>query len=194
MIVGITGGIGGGKTTFSNVLREAGYMVYDSDLEARRLQNGDENIRKQISALFGVAAYNEKGLNRGLIADIVFNSPEKLAQLNTIIHPAVEADFLKWMKKYPDEKYYFIESAVLFESHFDSLVDKTILVTASEEIRIERVMRRDALTKEQVLQRIKHQLPEEQKIMLSDYVLNTDRNSDLKLYLDEIFETLADKT
>lgn len=194
MVVGITGGIGGGKTTFSNVLREAGYQVYDSDHEAKRLQNEDQNIRKQISALFGASAYNHEGLDRKLIANIVFNNPSKLAQLNAVIHPAVETDFLEWMKRFPDEKYYFIESAVLFESHFDSLVDKTILVTASEKVRIERVMRRDALTKEQVLQRIKYQMPEEQKIMLSDYVLHTDQNRDLKLCMDDIFKTLGENS
>lgn len=194
MIIGITGGIGGGKTTFSNVLREAGYQVYDSDLEAKRLQNENQNIRKQISVLFGASAYNINGLNRQLVANIVFKNPEMLVQLNAIVHPAVEHDFLEWMKKYPNEKYYFIESAVLFESHFDSLVDKIIIVTASEDVRIERAMKRDSLSREQVIQRIKNQMPEEQKKMLSDYVLNTDQNKDLKLDLDDIFKFLGNNS
>lgn len=194
MIIGITGGIGGGKTTFSNVLREAGYQVYDSDLEAKRLQNENQNIRKQISVLFGASAYNNNGLNRQLVANIVFKNPEMLVQLNAIVHPAVEHDFLEWMKKYPNEKYYFIESAVLFESHFDSLVDKIIIVTASEDVRIERAMKRDSLSREQVIQRIKNQMPEEQKKMLSDYVLNTDQNKDLKFYIDDIFKSLGNNS
>lgn len=194
MIIGITGGIGGGKTTFSNVLREAGYQVYDSDLEAKRLQNENQNIRKQISALFGASAYKNDGLNRQLVANIVFKNPEILVQLNAIVHPAVEHDFLEWMKKYPNEKYYFIESAVLFESHFDSLVDKIIIVTASEDVRIERAMKRDSLSREQVILRIKNQMPEEQKKLLSDYVLNTDQNKDLKFDLDEIFKSLGNNS
>ena len=190
MIIGITGGIGGGKTTFSNVLRQAGYQVYDADLEAKRLQNEHQDIRQQISDLFGESAYNEGGLNRKLVAEIVFSQPDKLLQLNAIVHPAVKSDFLDWMKRFPNEKFYFIESAILFESHFDKIVDKIILVTASESVRIERVMQRDGLTREQVVQRIKNQIPEEHKVKSSHFVVYTDQNKGLSLSLNEILKLL----
>lgn len=190
MIIGITGGIGGGKTTFSNLLRETGYSVYDADLEAKRLQNEKPVIRLQITDLFGESAYNEDGLNRKYIAEIVFNQPDKLIQLNAIVHPAVKSDFINWMKRLPNESYYFIESAILFESHFDRIVDKIILVTASEEVRIKRVMQRDGLTREQVVQRMKNQMPEEHKVKLSHIVVYTDQNKELRLSLNEILKML----
>lgn len=190
MIVGITGGIGGGKTTFSNLLRASGFKVYDSDYEARRLQVENPLIRKKMMELFGSEVYSEKGLNKGLVAGIVFSNPEILQQLNAIVHPVVQSDFNKWVQLFPDEKYLFIESAILFEAHFDKIVDKIILVTASEEIRINRVVKRDGWTVEQVKLRMKSQLSDEIKIKLSDIVVRTDNNEDLKPKLDNIFKSL----
>lgn len=190
MIVGITGGIGGGKTTFSNLLRDMGFKVYDSDLEARRLQIEDNCVRTQMIELFGRNVYSGNSLNRSLVADVVFNNPGILQQLNAIIHPVVQSDFREWTLLYPNEKYLFIESAILFEAHFDKIVDKIILVTASEETRIDRVVKRDGLTKEQVKLRMKNQLSDEIKMKLSDVVVRTDRNEDLKVQLNDILNLL----
>lgn len=190
MIVGITGGIGGGKTTFSNLLRDMGFKVYDSDLEARRLQVEDKYVRTQMIELFGRDVYSGNSLNRSLVADVVFNNPGILQQLNAIIHPVVQSDFREWTLFYPNEKYLFIESAILFEAHFDKIVDKIILVTASEETRIDRVVKRDGLTTEQVKLRMKNQLSDEMKMKLSDVVVRTDRNEDLKVQLNDILNLL----
>ncbi len=190
MIVGITGGIGGGKTTFSNLLRESGFKVYDSDFEARCLQVENQLIRTKMVELFGPDVYSENGLNKSLVAGIVFSNPAILQQLNAIVHPVVQSDFKQWTQLFPNEKYLFIESAILFEAHFDKMVDKIILVTASEEIRINRVVKRDGLTEEQVRLRMKNQLSDEIKIKLSDVVVRTDRNEDLQLQLNDIINSL----
>ncbi|MFZ4582507.1 MAG: dephospho-CoA kinase, partial [Paludibacter sp.] len=154
MIIGITGGIGSGKSTLSTKLREAGYAVYDTDAAARRLQNENAEIRNKIIALFGAEAYTDNVLNRSYIAGIVFNQPEFLAKLNLIVHPAVRDDFKVWKKQHSSETMLFLECAILFEGEFNKLVDKIILVSAPQSIRIQRVMKRDGVTENQVLQRI----------------------------------------
>lgn len=193
LIIGITGGIGSGKSTLSHLLRAEGYSVYDTDLEARRLQNEHSAMRKKLTDMFGKEIYNEQGLNRSALGKIVFGKPELLTKLNAIVHPLVMDDFNSWvMNRYP-KKMLFIESAILYESGFNKLVDLVILITASEEVRIDRVMKRDGVTSEHVRARMAHQLPEEEKMKLADYVIRSDDNKPLVLKMRKILEELLQR-
>lgn len=174
MIIAITGGIGSGKTTISNLLRERNYPVYDTDAAGRKLQNEDAQLRAKIIALFGEKAYTGHTLNRPFIAAQVFGNSDLLSALNAIVHPAVVTDFKRWKAGFDSQQLLFMECAVLFEAGFENLVDKILVVTAPEELRIERVMRRDGLTREQILSRMAHQISEKDKISKADFVINTD--------------------
>jgi len=173
LVIGITGGIGSGKSTLSKRLREAGYAVYDTDSAARRLQNENTEIRHQISTLFGAEAYTDNVLNRKYIAGIVFQQSELLRRLNAIVHPAVRADFKIWAELHSGESLLFLECAILFEGEFHRLVDKIILVTAPQSIRIQRVVKRDGLTQSQVLERINNQLTDTEMAAKSDFIIDT---------------------
>jgi len=194
IIIGITGGIGSGKSTLSERLREIGYSVYDSDLEARRLQNVHPEIQDQLIELFGEDIYNDQGLNRPVLAQLVFGKPELLAKLNAIVHPVVHTDFMNWIQSHSAENLLFMESAILFESGFNKIVDKVIVMTASENIRIARVMKRDKVTEEQVKARMSHQMADDMKIAIADFVIHSDDCQPLvmkmKKILDELLESV----
>ncbi len=175
MIIGITGGIGSGKSTLAAIIRDAGFKVFDTDEIARKMQDSDEKIINDTIALLGPDVYKNGKLDRALVASIVFNDAEKLKALTAIIHPAVRNEIVEWAKQYNPEELIFIESAVLFEGGFYRLMDKIILVTAPEEIRIQRVMKRDGVKREHVLARIKNQIPEDDKIPESDLIINTEQ-------------------
>jgi len=179
LIIGITGGIGSGKSTLSGLLRAEGYSVYDTDLEARRLQNEHSTMRKKIVDLFGKEIYTEQGLNRSALGKIVFAKPELLVKLNSIVHPMVMEDFNNWVVNRFPKKMLFIESAILYESGFNKLVDKVILITADEDVRIERVVKRDGITPDHVRARMSHQLPEAEKMLRADFVIHSDDNQPL---------------
>jgi len=189
LIIGITGGIGSGKSTLSTKLRAEGYLVYDSDVEARRLQDEHPIIRKQLIELFGAEIYTEQGLNRPSLAKIVFDKKDLLSKLNFIVHPVVKADFDKWIRAHFTEKLLFMESAILFESGFNELVDKVILMTASELVRIRRVVKRDEISEEQVKSRIANQMPDELKILNADFVIHSDDGQPL---FDKMKKILAE--
>jgi len=192
LVIGITGGIGSGKSTLSNLLRAEGYSVYDTDLEARRLQNEHSVMKKKMMDLFGKEIYTEQGLNRPALGKLVFGKPELLAKLNAIVHPFVQADFENWiLNRYP-KKILFIESALLYETGFNKLVDKVILITASENVRIKRVVKRDGSNPEQVQARMSHQLPEEQKQELADFVIHSDDNKPLLHKMKKLLEELIE--
>jgi len=193
MIIGITGGIGSGKSTLSNLLRAEGYSVYDTDLEARRLQNEHSSMVKKMTDLFGKDIYTEKGLNRSALGKIVFAKPELLIKLNAIVHPMVMEDFQNWVQNRLPKKILFIESAILYESGFNKLVDKVILITASESTRINRVMKRDGVSSEHVLARMSNQLPEEDKLSRADYIIHSDDNHPLVDKMRKIIEELKQK-
>jgi dephospho-CoA kinase len=185
--IGITGGIGSGKSTVAMLLRAKNLEVYDSDFRAKKLQDENPDIRRKITELFGNEAYTETKLNRIFIAKIVFDNKDKLLKLNGIIHPAVKTDFLKWKKEHSKEKILFLESAILFESGFNSLVDKVLVITANKETRIERAMCRDNISREKVLQRIENQINEEELIKKSDFLISTDDNN-ISISLNEKVE------
>lgn len=191
LIIGITGGIGGGKSTFSHHLRQYGEMVYDSDSEARRLQNSNKEVIKAIKSEFGNDIYTEKNeLNRKALGEIVFSNPKKLEILNHIVHPAVKEDFSHWIKKHNTCSYLFMESAILYEANFDTIVDKVIVISAPLEVRIKRVMQRDKLDEKAVLARINNQIDEKIKIEKADWYYDTDNNLSpdkrVKLFLEKL--------
>lgn len=174
LIVGITGGIGSGKSTLSKHLRAEGFFVFDTDQKARQLQNEHIEVKSQMQELFGKEIYTSEGLNRPALAKIVFDKKELLASLNKIIHPYVRKSFNDWIAEHKSEKFLFVESAIMFESGLVNFVDKVVLMTASEETRIARVVKRDGVNPEQVKARIAHQMPDQKKIKGSDFVINTD--------------------
>lgn len=195
LLVGITGGIGSGKTSLANLFRQAGYSVYDADERARNLQNEDESLRQTITALIGSKAYLPSGeLNRRWVANIVFNNPKLLLQLNEAVHPVVKQDFLRWAADRQEAKILFLESAILFESGFWTLFDKIINVTADKELRIQRVMKRDGITRQQVIERIERQLPEEERNARSHFILSTNQDLPSPKELKKFLAALGNST
>jgi len=170
IVVGLTGGIGSGKSTVGAMFQELGVPVYNSDERAKRLMNTSKKIRKELIALFGKKAYLEKELNRVYIAKKVFADEVLLVKLNSIVHPKVRTDFLKWTKK-QNAPYVIQETALLFENRAQELYNKVILVTAPKELRIERVLSRDESTRDQIVARINNQLDDDVKIKLADYII-----------------------
>ena len=159
--IGITGGIGSGKSTVCALLKEHGVAVYDSDAEAKRLMSESETLRSALVDAFGEECYNAEGLNRAYLASKVFGDDEVLARLNAIVHPAVKEDFRAWAER-QQGSYVVLESAILFESGFDTEVDTTLAVMAPLEERVRRAMERDGAEREQILDRISHQLSDDE--------------------------------
>ena len=154
-LTAITGGIGSGKSVVCNVLRTLGYEVYDCDLRARAIMEGDEALKKRLADAFGNDIINEDGsLNRQALGAIVFNDPEKLEALNAMVHGAVKDDIVAWRTDHSKRTRLFIETAILYQSGLDKMVDDIWEVTAPEEIRIARVIARNNLTAAQVRARI----------------------------------------
>lgn len=185
-VIGLTGGIGSGKTTIANYFASMGIPVYIADDEAKKVMQS-ENIVQQIKTTFGDSIFENEILNRVKLAEIVFNNADKLAQLNAIVHPAVKSDFELWLQENKNHDYVIYEAAILFESGRYKECDVIITVTAPEEIRIERVVKRDNTTREQVLSRMKMQWNDEKRISLSNFVIN---NSNLKIAKEEVVKIL----
>ncbi|NER13314.1 dephospho-CoA kinase [Leptobacterium flavescens] len=174
MIVGLTGGIGSGKSTVATMFSELGIPVYIADDEAKELMNTSMRIREQLIALFGEEAYKENELNRPYIAGLVFNDKEKLQQLNAIVHPEVNRHFKNWYEQ-QKSPYVIKEAAILFENGGYRNCDLMITVTAPVDIRIQRVLQRDGGPEEDIRSRMRNQWKDEDKIALSDFVIeNTD--------------------
>lgn len=173
--IGITGGIGSGKSLVCEIFELLGVPVYYADAEAKKMLNNDPAIKKNVLAFFGNEVLNGDGsMDRKKISSIVFKDPKKLEQLNSIIHPAVALHFSNWLKQYPSHKYIVKEAAILFESDAYKQVDKAIAVVSPVELRIKRVMQRDAISREQVEQRMKYQMSDEEKIKRSSYIIHND--------------------
>lgn len=159
--IGVTGGIGSGKSTVCELLRDRGVAVYDSDSRAKQLMAESEALREQLIAAFGAECYNAEGLNRAFLANKVFGNEEALQQLNSIVHPAVRADFQAWAEQ-QQSPYVVLESAILFEAGFETEVDATLAVMAPMPMRLERTMARDGVDKESVMRRMEHQLSDDE--------------------------------
>lgn len=170
--VGITGGIGSGKSTIAQLFTMWGYPVYSADVRSKWLINNDQQVKEDLINTFGKEIYKEE-LDRKALAAIVFSDKEALLQLNNITHPAVERDFNEWCPK-QESSIVFKEAAILFESNTHKSVDKVICVTAPEITRVQRVMKRDNASAKEVMSRIANQWPEDEKIKLSDFVIHAD--------------------
>lgn len=171
IVVGLTGGIGSGKTTVLHMFKELGIACYIADVEARKLINKSKIIRRKISREFGDNAYNTEGLNRKFIASIVFKNPEKLQLLNSIVHPKVHKHLQKFIQKAQGD-YIIYENAILFENKSDALCDYIITVTAPKEVKVKRVLLRDSTTKDEVLNRMNNQISDKEKGLKSTYIIN----------------------
>lgn len=159
--VGITGGIGSGKSTVCGLLSAYGVAVYDSDARAKALMEQSAALRESLCAAFGGECYKEDGLNRQYLASKVFGDEQSLMKLNSIVHPAVRADFRSWAEQQSGE-YVVLESAILFEAAFETEVDTTLAVLAPVEERVRRAMGRDGADREAILNRIQHQMSDEE--------------------------------
>lgn len=176
-IIGLTGGIGSGKTTVANYFQELGIPVYIADVEGKKITESPK-ILKAIKDAFGSAVFDEERLNRQKVSQIVFNDSEKLKQLNSIIHPEVEKHFMNWVNNHSNFPLVVKETALLFESGSYKKCDFVITVIAPLEDRINRVIKRDAITRENVLKRIDNQWSDEDRIRNSHYIIdNTDRKT-----------------
>lgn len=176
-LIGLTGGIGSGKTSVAKIIEEQGFPVYNSDIRAKEIVNDNAELKAKIITLLGENSYDEQGnYHRKWVAEQIFNDDAKRLALNNIIHPAVKQDFENWKKK-QTSKLIFKETALLFEVGLDKNCDASVLVTASQEIRIKRVMERDNKTKDEVLAIINKQMPEEEKRQKADFVI--ENNGDL---------------
>lgn len=175
-VIGLTGGIGSGKTTVANFFMELGVPVYIADVEAKRLMSESEEVRSKVTALFGIKAYANNKLNRKFLSAQVFEDKERLEALNAIVHPAVREDFARWKEK-QQAAYVLYEAAILFESGGHSMCDAVIVVTADRNIRIDRIKQRDQASLEEIEARMANQWSEERKVLMADFVIE---NIDLK--------------
>jgi dephospho-CoA kinase len=175
--IGITGGIGSGKSTVCKVFKALGIPVYHADDSARTITDRNPEVIAQIKQAFGDDMYANGLLNRPKMAALVFNNPEELAKLNSIVHPAVRAELPVWLEANKNAPYMLYEAAILFESGAYKLVDKSILVAADEEARIQRVMQRDNVGREEVLNRVKNQWADNEKLELANYVIWNEGNA-----------------
>jgi dephospho-CoA kinase len=182
--LGVTGGIGSGKTTVCRIFRVLGVPVFVADIEARRLLNTDTSIRKEIIAITGEDLYSTGELDRKELARLIFNKPELLRRVNASVHPAILRIFDEWAGK-SEAPYVIMEAAILFEAKADVLVDRVAAISAPVEERIARVMGRNDLSREEVIERINNQLEDEEREEQSYYVIN---NADNEMIIPEILK------
>lgn len=189
MIVGITGGIGSGKSTIAGQLREMGYTVYDTDSEAKRLIIEDPHVREQIEQLFGKEVYQDGVYQTALVAQLVFADKSLLSQLNAIVHPAVKEDIRCQLSGVWNKSLFFIECAILFQAGIDQLCDKVVIVTAPEDIRLQRVIARDHSDIEKVRARMRAQQTEED-LQCADIIINNDGTVPVSRLCQDILQLL----
>ena len=182
--VAICGGIGSGKSTICRMFAERGAALYDSDSRAKALMNESEELRKALVAEFGEECYTDGALNRPYLAEKVFGSEEQLARLNSIVHPVVKADFLRWAEEQEGD-YCILESAILFESGFDAVVDCSVAVLAPTPLRIERAMQRDNATREQIEARIRAQMNDDELMRRADFAI-------VNIHLEDVEKDVAE--
>ena len=182
--VAVCGGIGSGKSTICRMFAERGAALYDSDSRAKALMTESAELREALVAEFGEECYADGVLNRQYLASQVFGSAEQLARLNAIVHPAVKADFLQWAEDQEGD-YCILESAILFESGFDAVVDKTVAVLAPLPLRIERAMQRDGATREQIEARVKAQMSDDELVARADFAI-------VNIHLEDVEKDVAE--
>jgi len=188
-IIGLTGGIGSGKTVVAQLFSSKGIPVYIADVEAKKLMESKAMVLK-ITKVFGADIVDNHKINRTKLAAVVFNQPEKLTQLNAIVHPEVQVHFKKWLQKQHTHPFIVKEVAILFETGGDKNCDKIISVVAPIAMRLQRVMQRDQVTKESVLARMNNQWTDEERILKSDFVIENTDLEQTKRKVDEILKVL----
>jgi dephospho-CoA kinase len=176
--IGITGGIGSGKSTVCRIFELLGIPVYSADKEAKNLMIRDKKLKKEIIKLLGTESYINGELNRVFIASRIFNDKDLLAKINALVHPVVKQDFIKWSTQ-QSAPYVIYEAALMIESGSYKLMDKMIVVTAPSELRIDRVISRDNVERVKVLERIKNQMSQEAMLNYADHVITNDRKMSL---------------
>ena len=173
--LGVTGGIGSGKTSVCRVFSVLGIPVFSADNEAREVMDIDTSIMLRINTITGKNLYSSGSLDRSELAKLIFNNSRLLEKVNSLVHPVVFSRFREWVKR-QDAPYVIMEAAILFESGADKIVDRIMTVVAPVEQRIERVIRRNMLTSDQVMERMRNQLDDEFRIQRSDYVVSNSEN------------------
>lgn len=194
IVIGLTGGIGSGKSYAATVLRELGVPILDTDNAAKKVMTSDYEVKQQLIAVLGEEAYLPTGeLNKTHIASFLFQNEKNATIINGIVHPAVYRAFLEWKKEFIDVPIIGMETAILFESGFDKFVDVSVGITASEETRIQRVMKRDGVSAEQVKERLRRQLSEDNLTAKVDYIITNDEGKSLRSKLKTLLTTLYER-
>jgi dephospho-CoA kinase len=188
--VGITGGIGSGKSTVAKLLSERGVAIYDSDSRAKALMMGDAALRAQLIEAFGAECFCGEELNRRWLADRVFTDGEALKRLNSIVHPAVMDDFDRWAEA-EEGDYVVLESAILFEAGLESRVDVAVSVLAPRDLRVERAMARDGASREMIEERINNQMSDDERADRSKYVVVNIVLDDLEEDVEQLHRRLS---
>ena len=191
--IGITGGIGSGKSVVARLLRSMGMPIYDTDLRAKQLAANDAQIRQKLTQLLGNEIYKDNALNRPLLAAYIFGNPQHLQQINRIIHPRVREDFRLWAAQQNGKDFIGMESAILMESGFTSETDITLMVYAPEKLRLQRCMERDHTDAESVRKRIASQMPDEEKLNHADYIIYNDGIRALIPQIENLMRALRER-
>ena len=184
LLIGLTGGISSGKTTVACIFEVLGISVYYADVAAKRILNEDENIKVSVINTFGKDAYKDGELNRQYLANTVFSNADKLNLLNSIVHPATIKDAEKWIKKQTSQ-YIIKEAALLFESGSHQKLDYVIGIKSPFDLRITRAMKRDSISRDEVMAKMNKQMSEETKLSLSDFVII---NDEMQLVLPQVLQ------
>ncbi|MDR0865565.1 MAG: dephospho-CoA kinase [Candidatus Symbiothrix sp.] len=189
-VLGITGGIGSGKSVVSKLLEIQGIPVYNTDKEAKKITAFSLVVQEKLSGKFGAALYKEGVLDKAMLASLIFNHPEYLAFTNSVIHPEVQKDFEEWKERQLGKSWVGIESAILFESGFDRLSDECITVSAPLEIRIQRVQKRDGLNRDAVLSRLNNQLSDKERSRLANCTIVNDEKKALLPQVENLLKMI----
>ncbi|MGE0561146.1 MAG: dephospho-CoA kinase [Flavobacteriales bacterium] len=189
ILIGLTGGIGSGKSTVAKIFQSFGIKVYNSDVEAKKIINTDIDVINKIKQVFGENIYVDDVLDSKQVAQKVFNNKDLLNKLNAIVHPKVKSDFENWVKNNANENILLKEAAILIESGANKGLDKMILVTAPEELRVKRVCERDYSNVEDVRKRIKAQMSDNEKMKFVDYVI---KNNEEELLLPQVVKIIEE--
>jgi dephospho-CoA kinase len=191
--LGITGGIGSGKSVVSRILHTMGVPVYISDAESKRLTVTDSHIRRELIALLGEEVYLHGELNKPLLASYLFSDPEHARKVNGIIHPCVREDFRQWVEKHKDAPLVALEAALLIEAGFADEVDHIVMVYAPADIRIERAMKRDACPREAIVRRIQNQMDDEEKRAKAHYTILNDGTQAIIPQVEDLLNTFTNR-
>lgn len=192
IIVGLTGGIGSGKTTVANMFIELGIPIYIADVEAKKLMNSSKVIKRELIQLFGTNAYSDGKINKAFLADKIFNDKDLLVEMNAVIHPKVKTHFKKWIK-IQRSLYVIYEAAILFENGGYKECDYIITVTAPETVRIQRILQRDNSTKQSVRAIMDNQWNDAKKVKLSHFVIENKELSQTAKQVKNIHQKILEK-